>query len=188
MSAVPSSKTPRKITVKDLAYTNPGTIAGRYMRSFWQPVYEARQVAPGRAVPIKVMGEDWTLYRGESGSFHVVADRCAHRNAALSVGWVEGEEIRCFYHGWKYDAQGACTEQPGERKSFLQRIRLRAAPACEYLGLVFAYFGEGEPPELPRYPEFDGAKAARVRHEAWLQLLQFHRQPAGRDASGIRAP
>src|SRR6185503_9214428 len=158
MASQAAAKTSTKITVRDLAHTDPGTIAGRYMRSFWQPVYEAKKLAPGRAAPIKVMGEDWTLYRGESGDFHVVAGRCAHRNAQLSVGWVEGEEIRCFYHGWKYAADGACTDQPGEREPFLHRIRLRSAPAQEYLGLVFAYFGEGEPPELPRYPEFDCAQ------------------------------
>lgn len=152
-SVAPKKKA--RVTVRDLAYTGPGTIAGRYMRSYWQPIYEAKKLAPGRATTIQVMGEPWTLYRGESGAFHVVADRCAHRHEQLAVGWVEGEEIRCFYHGWKYNAEGACVQQPAEPKPFCHRINLRAAPVKEYLGLVFAYFGEGEPPALPRYPEFE---------------------------------
>lgn len=71
----------------DFAHTGPGTLAGRYLRSFWQPVYLARELQPGRAVPIRVMGEDFTLYRGEGGAPHVMAFRCAHRATQLSTGW-----------------------------------------------------------------------------------------------------
>lgn len=144
-----------RATVKDLAYTNPDTIAGHYMRSFWQPVFESQKLRPGRAVTIQVMGEFWTLYRGETGACHIVAERCAHRHAKLAVGWVEGDDIRCFYHGWKYGPNGACVEQPAEPEPFCHRIRLRSAIAQEYLGIIFAYFGDGEPPALPRYPEFE---------------------------------
>lgn len=145
----------QKLSAQEVAYTGPGTLAGRFLRSFWQPVYEAAKLAPGQSVEIRIMSENWTLYCGASGKFHVVADRCAHRNVKLAIGWVEGDEIRCFYHGWKYNGSGQCVDQPAERRPFCDKIRLRAAPAREYLGLVFAYFGEGEPPEFPRYPEFE---------------------------------
>src|SRR4051812_26449574 len=101
------------------------------------------------------MGEDFTLYRGEGGAPHVVAFRCAHRGTQLSTGWVEGDELRCFYHGWKYNADGQCTEQPAEPEPFCNRIKIRAYPTQEYLGLIFAYLGEGEAPELPRYEIFE---------------------------------
>jgi 5,5'-dehydrodivanillate O-demethylase oxygenase subunit len=125
------------------------------MRLFWHPVYRAQDLPPGRAKPIRIMSEDFTLYRGESGAPHLVAFRCAHRGTQLSTGWVEGDEIRCFYHGWKYDGSGQCTEQPAEPEPFCQRIKIRAYPAEEYLGLIFVYLGEGEPPPLPRYPDFE---------------------------------
>src|SRR5262249_39926261 len=80
-----------------------GTVAGRYLRSFWQPVFRARDLTAGRAFPLRIMGEDFTIYRGETGTPHVVGPRCAHRRPQLSVGWVEGDCIRCFYHGWKCD-------------------------------------------------------------------------------------
>jgi 5,5'-dehydrodivanillate O-demethylase len=106
------------------------------------------------------MSEDLTLYRGESGTPYAVAFRCAHRGTQLSTGWVEGEHLRCFYHGWAYDGSGQCIEQPAEPESFCQRIRIRSYPAEEYLGLIFVYLGEGEPPPLPRYPEIDGDPTA----------------------------
>jgi len=139
----------------DFVHTNPGTLAGRFMRMFWQPVYRSQDLDTGKAVPIKIMGEGFTLYRGESGAAHLVGERCAHRGTQLSVGWIEGECIRCFYHGWKYDASGQCVEQPAETKSFAQSVRIRSYPVEEYIGLIFAYLGEGSPPPLPLLPEFE---------------------------------
>jgi 5,5'-dehydrodivanillate O-demethylase oxygenase subunit len=102
------------------------------------------------------MGEDFTLYRGESGKSYVVDFRCAHRQTQLSVGWVEEDCIRCFYHGWKYDGSGQCVEIPGEEESVAGKVRIKSYPVQEYLGLIFVYFGAGEPPPLPRYPECEG--------------------------------
>src|SRR6266545_401559 len=139
----------------DFDHTGPAMLAGRYLRLFWQPVQRSVDLPAGRARPIRVMSEDFTLYRGESGQPHLVAFRCAHRGTQLSTGWVEGDEIRCFYHGWKYDGAGQCVEQPAEPEPFCRRIRIRAFPTRDYLGLVFAYLGEGEAPEFPRFPELE---------------------------------
>ena len=92
-----------------------GTLAGRYLRLFWQPIYIASDLPAGKARPIRVMGQDFTLYRGESGQPHVVDFRCAHRRTQLSIGWVEGDNLRCRYHGWVYDSTGQCIDQ--DRKS-----------------------------------------------------------------------
>jgi 5,5'-dehydrodivanillate O-demethylase len=138
-----------------LISTGPGTLAGRYLRMFWQPVYRARDLAAGRAVPIQIMSDWFTLYRGESGQPHLVAFRCAHRGTQLSTGWVEGDCLRCLYHGWKYDASGQCVEQPGEDQSFAAKINIASWPVQEYLGLIFAYLGDGSPPPFRRYPDFD---------------------------------
>jgi 5,5'-dehydrodivanillate O-demethylase len=139
----------------DFVPAGPKTLAGRFLRLFWQPVYCAHELAPGRAVPIRVLGEDFTLYRGESGVPYLVGHRCAHRGTQLSVGHIEGDCIRCFYHGWKYDGSGQCVEQPAEPKPFANNIRIPAHPVREYLGLIFAYLGEGEPPPFNQFPKFE---------------------------------
>ncbi len=147
----------------DFVHTGPGTLAGRYLRMFWQPVYVSQELKAGYAVPIRILGESFTLYRGASGKPYIVDFRCAHRGTQLSVGWVEDDCIRCFYHGWKYDGAGQCIEQPAENESFAQKITIRSCPTQEYLGLIFAYFGEGVAPPLPGYPELeeDGEIATR---------------------------
>ena len=139
----------------DFVHTGPETLAGRYLRRFWHPVYAARELESGQAVPIRVMGEDFTLFRGESGTAQVLAHRCAHRRAQLSIGWVEGDRIRCRFHGWAYDATGQCIEQPAEPEPFCQKIKIAAYPTVEQLGLVFAYFGPAPAPPIPQWPELD---------------------------------
>jgi 5,5'-dehydrodivanillate O-demethylase len=140
----------------DFAHTGPGTLAGRYLRRFWQPIYRSQDLPTGRAVPVRLMSEDFTLFRGESGDPHLIAFRCAHRGTQLSTGWVEGDTLRCRYHGWAYDATGQCVSQPAEPEPFCSRVKVGGYPTQEYLGLIFVYIGEGEPPPLPRYIEVEG--------------------------------
>lgn len=135
--------------------TGPGTPAGKYLRRFWQPVYHSADLKPGRAAPLRIMSEDLTLYRGEGGEAHLVAARCPHRGTRLHTGRIEGEDLRCFYHGWKFRSDGQCIDQPAEESFFAKNVCIRTWPVREYLGLVFAYLGEGEPPELPAYPTFE---------------------------------
>jgi 5,5'-dehydrodivanillate O-demethylase len=139
----------------DLEAVGPGTPAGRYFRLFWQPVMRAQDLPAGRAKPIEILGERFTAYRGEDGTPHVVAFRCAHRGTQMSLGWVEGDTLRCRYHGWRYDATGQCIEQPNEDRPFCDKVRIPVYPAREYCGLVFAYLGEGAPPPFPTYPDLD---------------------------------
>jgi 5,5'-dehydrodivanillate O-demethylase len=135
--------------------TAPGTPAGKYLRRFWQPVYHSADLKAGRAVPLRIMSENFTLYRGEDGRARLVEARCPHRGTQLSSGWVEGEALRCFYHGWKFAGDGRCIEQPAEESTFAHKVCIRTWPVREYLGLVFAFLGEGQAPELPAYPTFE---------------------------------
>src|SRR4051812_2498295 len=137
----------------DFVHTGPGTLAGRYMRRYWQPIYESAKLVKGKIVPIRILGENLALYRGESGTPHVMTNECPHRLTVLSTGWIEGETLRCRYHGWRYDETGRCVEQPAEAKPFLARVpKLAAYPTHEAHGLIFAYFGEGEAPAFRPLP------------------------------------
>src|SRR4029434_9825006 len=110
----------------DFVHTGPDTLAGQYLRRFWHPILRSADLPPVRAQPIRIMGEDLTLYRGEAGAPHCVAFRCAHRGTQLSTGWVEGDNLRCFYHGWMYDGSGQCVEQPAEPETVCSRITINS--------------------------------------------------------------
>ena len=143
------------IDYMDCFPTGPGTIAGQYMRKFWHPVQRADDIKPGWAKPLRILSEDFTLYRGEGGKPQVVEFRCPHRQSQLSVGWVEGDALRCRFHGWKFDGSGQCIEQPAEKEAFTDKVRIRSYPTEEYLGMIFVYFGAGAPPPLPRFADFE---------------------------------
>ena len=64
---------------KDFAPTGYDTLAGDYMRCFWQPGYRAKDLLVGHTKPIRIMSEEITLHRTESGAPHVLAFRRAHR-------------------------------------------------------------------------------------------------------------
>lgn len=143
-------------TQSDYFSIGPDDLAGRFLRRFWQPIYLAEELSAGKARPVHILGENFTLYRGETGAPHLVGSRCAHRKLLLSVGRVEDDCLRCFYHGWKYDADGQCIEQPAEKQSFADKVKIAGYPTREYLGLIFAYLGGGDPPYFPTLDAFEG--------------------------------
>ena len=96
---------------QSLELTGPGTPAGRYLRRFWQPVYHGVDLKPGRPVNLRIMSEDYTLYRADDGVPHLTEARCPHRGTVLTSAWIEGDALRCFYHGWKFGPDGQCIEQ-----------------------------------------------------------------------------
>jgi 5,5'-dehydrodivanillate O-demethylase len=139
----------------ELVQAGPGTPMGMLLRKFWQPVAVLAELKAGEAMPIRIMNEDLTLFRGESGKPYIVAQRCAHRLTLLHTGWIEQECIRCRYHGWKYDGRGQCVEMPAENADFPSKVRILSYPAREYAGLVFTYMGKGAPPEFPQKAELE---------------------------------
>jgi 5,5'-dehydrodivanillate O-demethylase oxygenase subunit len=160
MSQEVSMLTAEPFTLRDQVYvqTAPGTLAGCYLRTFWQPVYHSIDLPPGVAKPLQIMSQPFTIYRGKSGQVALLDPRCPHRKAQLSIGTIEGDALRCFYHGWKFDLTGACVEQPPEGSAFADKVSVRSYPIREYLGLIFAYLGDGEAPAFPRFPEFERFK------------------------------
>jgi phthalate 4,5-dioxygenase oxygenase subunit len=137
-----------------LTHTNRGTPGGELLRRYWQPVALAEELPPGGApIPVRLLGEDLVLFRDDQGRPGLLGLHCSHRGTDLSYGRVEDGGLRCPYHGWLYDVQGSCLEQPGEPAGsiFRDKIRHLAYPCQEVAEVLFAYLGPGEPPLLPAY-------------------------------------
>jgi 5,5'-dehydrodivanillate O-demethylase len=161
--------------------TGAGTLAGKYLRQFWQPVLNSEDLLPGKSKPIRIMGDNFTLFRGDSGAAHVIAERCSHRSTFLHTGWVEGDELRCLYHGWKFGGDGRCVEQPNEKTPFLARAGVKGYPTREHLGLIFCFLGEGEPPPFPPFPAFEDDGFVETRSTVypcnWFQTHENNYDP-----------
>ena len=90
------------------------TQGGKWLRSSWHGVLESKDLKAGQPRELKLLGEELVIYRDSRGQPRVLEGRCAHRRAKLSIGKVDGDCIRCAYHGWLYDGAGQCVEQPNE--------------------------------------------------------------------------
>ena len=150
--ALPRRRAGRARTDIDIATTRPGTPGGIFMRQFWHAICRSRDLPAGGTRPLRIMSEDFAILRTQAGVPQVIAYRCPHRGAPMHLGSVEGEAIRCVYHGWKFDRCGQCVEQPAEEAGFARKVLLKTYPTREHLDLVFAYFGDGEPPPFPHFP------------------------------------
>ena len=166
--------------LKLLAQTSRESLMGKLLRQFWQPVARSEMLEPGKTRPLRILGEDLTLYRGESGRPYLVGGRCPHRLTLLHSGWVQGDNIRCMYHGWQFDGAGRCLQRPAEDDGGRPpNVKIPGYPLHEYCGLVFAYMGEGPAPEfeLPRKDAFERPGDLLFTREEtwpcnWFQLIE----------------
>ena len=172
----------------DFAHTGPGTLAGRFIRHFWQPVYVGADLKVGRPVRIQILNEYFTLYRGESGTPYVLEDRCPHRQTSLSLGWVEGDCIRCFYHGWKFDGHGQCVEQPAEKAGFAAKVKARAYPTRGISRPDLRLSRRGRSAAAAALPRARRCRrrARRQSPSGAVQLLPARRERSRRDACAFR--
>jgi phenylpropionate dioxygenase-like ring-hydroxylating dioxygenase large terminal subunit len=125
----------------------------------WFIVAEARDLTPGEVRTFRVFGTDVVLFRGEDGAPHMVDAYCAHLGAHIGVGGrVEGDCIRCPFHGWRYDGDsGQCNEIPyGDMDRIPSQARIHAYPCIERNQMIWAWHhGEQGDPfyEVPEVPE-----------------------------------
>lgn len=122
------------------------------LRDFWYLAAPSRALKPGGLLGRKLLGEPVVIGRDASGAVFALRDICPHRGIPLRHGWVEGGDVVCCYHGWKFcAADGRCTAIPSlvpEQKLHLDRIRVPAFPCRETQGHVWVYV----PRTLPREP------------------------------------
>ena len=125
------------------------------LRRCWHPVSYAADV---REAPrgTMLLGEPLVLWRDSTGAVRAFRDVCVHRGTALSLGHVDGDEIVCAYHGWRYGSDGACTSIPQltDPTRVPARARATAHRCIERYGLVWVALDEPRWP-LPDVPELE---------------------------------
>ncbi len=166
--------------------TGPGSAAGAVLRRYWQPVALTEELEGARPLrAVRLLGEDLVLFRDEEGRHGLLDRHCSHRGADLAYGRLEDGGLRCAFHGWLFDAAGACREQPAEPEgsTLHERIRHTAYPCVERNGVIFAFLGAGDPPALPGLDCFAAPGAYTFAFKGfvdcnWLQLLEVGIDPA----------
>jgi phthalate 4,5-dioxygenase len=163
-----------------------GSPAGELLRNYWQPVALVDEMqAPRPVKAVQVLNENFVLFRDEKGSYGLLDRHCPHRGADLAYGRLEDGGLRCSFHGWLFDASGKCLATPAEPEGsrLCEHIRARAYPVAERSGILFAYFGAGEPPAFPHFDCFVAPGEYTFAFKGywdcnWLQALEVGIDPA----------
>jgi phenylpropionate dioxygenase-like ring-hydroxylating dioxygenase large terminal subunit len=126
----------------------------------WFIVARSDELAPTDVQSLFYFGRDLVLYRTKDGEPRVLDAHCPHLGAHLAVGGkVEGDCIRCPFHGWKFDGDsGACVDIPyGGGQRIPGRATTRSYPTLERNHMIWTwYHAEDQPPfyDVPDVPEF----------------------------------
>jgi 3-ketosteroid 9alpha-monooxygenase subunit A len=123
----------------------------------WFQLCYSDELTTGTVLPLSYFGRELVAFRGEDGKVGVLDAFCPHLGAHLGYGGkVEGSNIVCPFHAWKFDACGGCAEVPYAKK-IPPKAKMRAWPAVEVNGLVMVWHhAEDAPPawEVPALPEY----------------------------------
>lgn len=101
-----------------------------------------------------LLNEPVVMYRTADGTPVAFEDRCCHRRAPLSRGRVEGDNLRCGYHGLLYDPKGAVIWAPGQDR-LPAGARVRAYPMVEKHGWIWIWMGDPARADVKTAPSYD---------------------------------
>ena len=165
-----------------LTRVGPGTPMGEYLRRFWMPFLLPEELPAPDCPPVRttLLGEKLVAYKDTNGDIGLVDNYCPHRRASLFFGRNEECGLRCVYHGWKFDKDGNCGDMPSEpaESNFKDKVKIRAYPAREWGGLIWAYMGPKEYiPELPNIdwatlPDSHRVISKRIQESNWVQSVE----------------
>jgi 5,5'-dehydrodivanillate O-demethylase oxygenase subunit len=169
---------------RTMTQVGKGTPGGELLRRYWHPIGATAEFTLNATKRVRLLGEDLVLFKDRQSRYGLIQEHCPHRRASFAYGFATEQGIRCPYHGWEFDAQGKCVNQPFERDSceFRDKVAAEAYPVEELGGMLFAYLGPKPVPLLPRFDGFVSEGAIRLLGWAvipcnWLQIVETSVDP-----------
>ena len=127
-----------------------------FVRNCWYVIAWEHELADGALLARRVLDEPIVVYRTSSGALSALEDRCCHRHAPLSAGRREGDDLRCMYHGLRFDASGHCVEIPGIAATGAKlpaKLRVRSYPVALHRKWVFVWMGDPAQADVNLLPD-----------------------------------
>ncbi|TAL38460.1 MAG: aromatic ring-hydroxylating dioxygenase subunit alpha [Alphaproteobacteria bacterium] len=124
----------------------------------WYWLLAAKELKRGQVRAVNILGHELAVFRGKDGKVAALDAYCPHMGAHLAEGRVEGNQLRCFFHNWRFDAAGQCTDIPCLANKLQKRVQTRAWVLEERNGLIWIWLGSEAPVcTAPEAPELAGA-------------------------------
>jgi vanillate O-demethylase monooxygenase subunit len=146
------------------------TVNESFLWNCWYAAAWENEIEDGKALARTFLEKPIVIFRGESGGYTALDNRCCHRAAPLSSGRIEGDCIRCMYHGMKYDTTGKCVEIPGQDK-ISDVHRVHSYPIVEKGHLLWIWMGDPERADendIPHYEPLDDPNWVGLPRECYL--------------------
>lgn len=164
------------------------------LASYWHPVALSEEVG-AEHLSTTLLDVDVVLYRSSRGALTAANNQCPHRGASLARGWVEDGQMVCAYHGFAYDADGACVRIPavGAQAKIPAKLCLKTYQVAEKYGLIWVCLKDEAVQPIPDFDAWSdpnnqtaalsarwNASAGRhaenfgdVAHAAWIHAETF---------------
>jgi phenylpropionate dioxygenase-like ring-hydroxylating dioxygenase large terminal subunit len=122
---------------------------------FWHPVAFSHEVKD-KPFAARLLDERLVIYRVSNGDAVAARELCLHRGAPLSIGSVQGDELVCKYHGFRYDRNGACVCIPAHPGAAIPpKLRLQTFPVRERYGLIWTRLNSNGNVSFPDFDEWN---------------------------------
>ena len=148
-----------------------------YVRDCWYVAAWDYELKAAELVSRTIINEPVVIYRASDGDLVAMEDRCCHRFAPLSKGRLEGDDLRCMYHGLKFDRTGACNEIPGQ-DMIPRTARVRTYPVIERHSWIWVWMGDpakADPKLIPAAVGLDDPdwtlRSGYLDYEAYYELI-----------------
>jgi vanillate O-demethylase monooxygenase subunit len=147
-----------------------------YLKNAWYMAAWEEEVEGDQRLARQLLDEPWVIYRKEEGGYTILADRCPHRLAPLSLGKREGDALVCPYHGLAFGPGGQCLRNPFSDLIPPNAV-VRTVPAVARYGAIWFWPGDpdrADPATIPDFSILDDPKPmhrGRTRFEAHYEII-----------------
>jgi len=123
-----------------------------FIRNLWYVAAWSTELAGTGPIGRTIIGEPMVFYRQSDGTVIALEDRCPHRHAPLSLGRIEGDDLRCMYHGLLFGPDGVCKQVPGSLEA-PAGVTARRFPVVERHSWIWVWPGDpalADPAMIPQ--------------------------------------
>ena len=147
-------------------------------KNMWYVAFWAGDLNDGALHPRRILGEPIVFFRSASGEVIALEDTCPHRFAPLSLGTVvNGDRIRCAYHGLEFNRTGSCVFNPHTDHKIPPAAKVRSYTVVEKYSLVWIWMGTGpaDSDTIPDYACLDTAKPEHISTKNYMTIKADYR-------------
>lgn len=136
-----------------------------FLRNAWYVAMWSENLRPQAIEKMVILNQPLVFFRKADGQAVAMTDRCPHRLAPLSMGAVEGDRIRCAYHGLEFDGSGVCVHNPHDAANRAPALmRVATYPVVERNAIVWIWMGDEQLADPALIPDLSVLEHSPAQH------------------------